>query len=263
MTNKFINLAFILYIHSLVFYAITYVSAKPKWRYGALAALVTAWIFQSIYLFMRWHVGGHFPLANQYESLVSMSWATTLIFLMLYRKSPTIWFGFWISVINLVMLATCSFLDSSISPLVPALQSNWLLFHVAVIMMGYAALAISFIASLVYLVFYSRKPANNKANELEKFNMRTMIIGYILLTVGIILGAVWANEAWGSYWSWDPKETWSLVTWFVYTAGLHFHKARGWKQARMAWFSVVGFAFVLFTYFGVNYLMSGLHSYAN
>jgi len=129
-------------------------------------------------------------------------------------------------------------------------------------MLAYAALALSFLAGTAFLAVYDRRAGDEKAAALDRFNERAMGLGYLLLTAGIILGAVWANEAWGSYWSWDPKETWSLITWMVYTAAIHLRRTHGWKGRRMAWFSVAGFAFVLFTYFGVNYLMSSLHSYA-
>jgi cytochrome c-type biogenesis protein CcsB len=114
----------------------------------------------------------------------------------------------------------------------------------------------------VYLTAYHGRNAHQTAVSLDLFNERAMGLGYVLLTAGIVLGAVWANEAWGSYWSWDPKETWSLITWMVYTAAIHLRRTHRWQGRRMAWLSVAGFAFVLFTYFGVNYLMSSMHSYA-
>lgn len=268
MSATMINLTFAFYLISLAAYGVSYIFSRPKWRFAGIGALGVAWILQTVYLLMRWQVAGHSPLSNQYESLVTMSWGVTLLFFGFYRINPAVWFGFWVATANLLILAVCSILDRSIAPLVPALQSNWLLFHVAVIMMGYSGLTLSFVAAIVYLAAYARGPAGSKstirreaADALDKFNERAMALGYLLLTIGIILGAVWANEAWGSYWSWDPKETWSLVTWLVYTTALHLRRTRGWKGTRMAWLSIIGFAFVLFTYFGVNYLMSGLHSY--
>ncbi|MBI2915679.1 MAG: cytochrome c biogenesis protein CcsA, partial [Elusimicrobia bacterium] len=91
---------------------------------------------------------------------------------------------------------------------------------------------------------------------------RSVVLGFLFLTIGILLGSVWAKTAWGSYWSWDPKETWSLITWFFYAVALHLRKTRNWRNEKFAWLAAAGFAFVLFTYFGVNYLVTGLHSYA-
>ncbi len=262
MSSTTINLVFVIYLAGLATYGASYIFSRPGWRLAGTGALGVAWLLQTAYLIMRWQISGHAPLANQYESLVTMSWGITLLFFAFYRISPTIWLGFWIAVTNLLMLGICSLLDRSISPLIPALQSNWLLFHVVVIMMGYAALALSFVTGVIFLTIYGKQPGSKKCTDLDRFNERAMALGYLLLTIGIILGAVWANQAWGSYWSWDPKEAWSLITLLVYTAAIHLRRTRGWKGTRMAWLSITGFAFVLFTYFGVNYLLSGLHSYA-
>ncbi len=101
-----------------------------------------------------------------------------------------------------------------------------------------------------------------EARQLDQFNYQMIVFGFLWLSLGIITGSIWANSAWGTYWSWDPKETWSLITWFVYAALLHARTMQGWRGGRVAWLSVIGFGCVLFTYFGVNFLLSGLHSYA-
>ncbi len=257
-----INWAFGFYFFSLAVYGACYIFSRPKWRFAGIGALGIAWLFQTVYLILRWHASGHCPLSNQYESLVVMSWGVTTLFFIFYRSRPAVWFGFCVAAVNLIILGGCSLLDDSISPLVPALQSNWLLFHVGVIMMGYAALTLSFAAAIAYLVVCAGGQNSGKAAALDRFNERAMALGYLLLTTGIILGSVWANAAWGSYWSWDPKEAWSLVTWLVYAEAIHLRMARGWQGRKMAWLSIIGFTFILFTYFGVNYLLSGLHSYS-
>jgi len=158
-----------------------------------------------------------------------------------------------------------------ITPLIPALQSNWLTYHVITCFLGYSAFATSFVTSIVYLCKAKKaepRPAP-AAQELlpslaaaDEIIYKTIAIGFLMLTVGIITGSVWANYAWGSYWSWDPKETWSLITWFIYAAFLHARLTRGWRGRRAAIISIVGFCSVLFTFLGVNYLLAGLHSYA-
>ncbi len=255
MNATFLNLSFAFYLAALILYAAGYMFAKPGLRRTGHAALAAAWLLQTLFLMYRWRASGHVPLANQFESLVSMSWGITALAFCFHRLAPGDWLGPAISALSLALLGLCALLDSTVAPLVPALRSNWLLLHVSVIMLAYAALALSFLASAVYLT-------TDTDQALDRFNERAMGLGYLLLTAGIILGAVWANEAWGSYWSWDPKETWSLITWIVYTAAIHLRRTHRWQGRSMAWFSVAGFAFVLFTYFGVNYLMSGLHSYA-
>jgi cytochrome c-type biogenesis protein CcsB len=150
------------------------------------------------------------------------------------------------------------------------LQSNWLTAHVITCFLGYAAFALAFSLSLLYLLksrggegaggfLETRLPSSSL---LDDYSYRLIAVGFPMLTLGIITGAAWANEAWGSYWSWDPKETWSLIIWLIYAAYLHARLARGWQGRRAAWLSVFGFAATLFCYLGVNLFLSGLHSYA-
>jgi cytochrome c-type biogenesis protein CcsB len=159
-------------------------------------------------------------------------------------------------------------IDSKITPLVPALQSNWLTIHVTTCFFGYASFAVSFGISILYLIRDKKRVQKEKVSKwlpstpiLDEINYKSIVIGFPMLTLGIVTGAAWANYAWGSYWSWDPKETWSLITWFIYAAFLHARLTRDWRGRRAAILSIVGFTAVLFTYFGVNYLISGLHSY--
>ena len=162
-------------------------------------------------------------------------------------------------------------IDQDIKPLIPALQSNWLLAHVVTCFIGYGAFAVAAGIGILYLLKNlagQRKLAQNNPLSmlpelpvLDDLTHKTIIFGFMWLTAGIITGAVWANEAWGTYWSWDPKETWSIITWFVYALALHARFTRGWNGTRIAWLAILGFLSVLFTYFGVNFVLSGLHSY--
>jgi cytochrome c-type biogenesis protein CcsB len=158
-------------------------------------------------------------------------------------------------------------ISAKINPLIPALKSNWLIAHVVTCFLGYAGFALAFGLSLTYFVkpkqpeksvIFSRLPDEEIIDELT---YQMVVFGFLFLTIGIITGAVWANSAWGKYWSWDPKETWSLITWFVYAIFLHLRMMRGWHGRNLALVSIIGFMAVLFTYFGVNFLLSGLHSY--
>ena len=159
-------------------------------------------------------------------------------------------------------------ITTEVRPLMPALQSNWLAFHVITCFLGYAAFAIAFGVSIAYMIQSQRESSPRdtiswlpSSQILDEINYKAIVIGFPMLTLGIITGVVWAHSAWGSYWTWDPKETWSLITWLVYAALLHARMKRGWRGKRLAILSIVGFCCVLFTYFGVNYL-AGLHSYA-
>lgn len=160
-------------------------------------------------------------------------------------------------------------ISDRIQPLLPALKSNWLIAHVITCFIGYAAFAIAFALSAMY-VYKTSGPETAESIRskipdpivLDQLNHQMVMLGFLFLTAGIITGAVWANSAWGRYWGWDPKETWSLITWLIYATLLHARLMRGWRGKRVAIFSIIGFGAVLFTYFGVN-LLPGLHSYGN
>ena len=131
--------------------------------------------------------------------------------------------------------------------------------------MAYAAFGLAFVTSIIYLIWeaFARTPAQLRVVErLDNITYRAITLGFPLLTMGIVTGAVWANACWGRYWSWDPKETWSLITWIVYSACLHMRYAGGWRGRAAAWAAIIGFVSIIFTYLGVNYLFSGLHDYA-
>lgn len=226
----------------------------------------------------RWQQAGRPPFSNMYESLILFSWAVILIYLVFEVIYKTRIVGVFAAIVSAMAIATASFFfKSDIEPLVPALQSAWLTYHVISCFVGYAAFAVSAGVSISYLVLRakpgvvgSEKPSS-RASELMKvlhsFNYETIRFGFLFLGIGIITGAVWANEAWGTYWSWDVKETWSLITWIVYAIVIHFKYVSGRFGVKdldlfTAFASIVGFAAVIFTYFGVNFLLSGLHSYA-
>jgi len=213
---------------------------------------------------------GHAPLSNLYESLVFYSAVIAIVYLVIEWRyaMPTI--GAFVMPLAFLALAYASLspnVNDRIQPLLPALKSNWLIAHVITCFIGYAAFAVAFGLSLMYVL-----KANHTGDSqsligrfpdirvLDELNHQMIMFGFLFLTVGIITGSVWANSAWGRYWGWDPKETWSLITWFIYATLLHARFMRGWQGKRIAYLSMTGFAAVLFTYFGVN-LLPGLHSY--
>jgi cytochrome c-type biogenesis protein CcsB len=204
------------------------------------------------------------PLSNFYESLVFFAWTLPALGLFAFRRHFKGYLGAVLSTIACLLLAYASFggVDSRIKPLMPALKSNWLLIHVVTAFLGYAAFALAFGTAILYLV-QERRPRESlpPPAQLDRLIYRATVLGFLLLTLGILTGAVWAESAWGRYWSWDPKETWSLITWLVYATLLHARLLKGWQGRRIAWLAVVGFMAVLFTYFGVSFLLTGLHSY--
>jgi cytochrome c-type biogenesis protein CcsB len=205
------------------------------------------------------------PLSNFYESLVFFSWclaALTLIFLRRYAEG---FLGVVGGLLASLFLAYASLgVDSRIKPLMPALKSNWLLVHVITCFFGYAAFGLAFGAGVLYLARgLTNRSQASPPPLLDRLIYRAAVIGFIFLTLGILTGAVWAETAWGRYWSWDPKETASLITWFIYAALLHARLVQGWQGRPIAWLAVAGFGAVLFTYLGVSFLLPGLHSYLN
>jgi cytochrome c-type biogenesis protein CcsB len=234
---------------------------------------------QTVAIALRWKESydlgiGHAPLSNLYESVIFFSWTIVLIYVLLDIKYRYRVIGAFVMPFALLGMAWAQLgMSTGIEPLVPALQSNWLLYHVVTCFLGYAAFAVACGISIMYLI----KAGNNESSQspaaggnmslfpplriLDDLNYRAIMVGFPLLTLGIITGAAWANYAWGTYWSWDPKETWSLIVWFVYAAFLHARITKGWVGRRAAWLSIIGFAATIFCYLGVNLFLSGLHSY--
>ena len=247
----------------------------------------------TVQLLFRWSISGHFPISNLYESLYFLTWAITMGQLLIEREYqspiiPTI----SIPIELLIVAFACFVLPDDLklsSNLVPALRSSWLVMHVSVVMLSYAALIIGSLLSASVLFFNKNNPlqirsssigiggfkvSNNYplsdlvdpidfslSEELDTLSYRSILVGFVLLTLGLISGAVWANEAWGTWWSWDPKETWAFISWLFYAAYLHMRISKGWQGRRPALLATTGFFVVLVCYLGVNFLGIGLHSY--
>lgn len=241
----------------------------------ATGVAIVALIGNTAGMILRWVESyqqqiGHAPLSNLYESLVFFAWTIIIIYLYVEFRYKTKIFGAFATPLAFLAIAYASLnpdISARIQPLLPALKSNWLIAHVFACFVGYAALAIAMGISVMYLM--KGLDTEGSVGLLERFpdlkvldelTYQMIIFGFLFLTIGIITGAVWANSAWGRYWGWDPKETWSLITWLIYATMLHARMMRGWQGRRIAYFSIIGFLAVMFTYFGVNYL-PGLHSY--
>jgi cytochrome c-type biogenesis protein CcsB len=230
--------------------------------YGTLIGWL-AFGFLSASLVFRTIAVGHGPFANMYEFSVAFAWGTLGAYLYSERRYHIRTLGLIAMPIALAMLWYATTIPSTSEPLVPALQNNLLLtVHVAVAIIAYGTFSVAFAAALLYLIQpETGRRGLPRPELLDEVSYRAVVIGFPFLTLVIVLGAIWADVAWGSYWSWDPKETAALVTWLIYGAYLHARVVRGWHGSRSAWLLMIGFAATLFTYFG-NLFFGGLHSYA-
>ena len=265
----------------------------------------TSTVIANILLFFilcsRWIIAGYFPLSNLYESLLFLTWTLLTIFLYVEAKTKSRLIGALLIPLTLLINGFANLTLSpemqKSSPLVPALQSNWLMMHVSMMLLSYATLILGSLLSILFLIIsryedldfkvvdnsslplynvmvdYYEATVISSSNEiaeigklkllqsLDNWSYRIIGLGFPFLTIGIISGGVWANEAWGSYWSWDPKETWALITWLVFATYLHARITKGWEGRKTAILGSLGFFVIWICYLGVNFLGKGLHSY--
>jgi cytochrome c-type biogenesis protein CcsB len=283
-----------IYLAVFAFYLVRIVSGKELWgRLGTITALIGLSAHTAA-LILRWiasyQIGiGRVPLSNFYESLIFFAWSIMLLYLIIEWRTKSRSLGTFVVPVAFLCMAFASLspnISSRIQPLIPALQSNWLASHVITCFLGYAAFTVAFAAGLMVLLKEMERdtsmsdgsvpgkknvtpPPTNfqrfirhipESDILDELIYQSAVLGFVFLAIGIMTGSIWAHYAWGSYWSWDPKETWSLITWLIYAIMLHARYVRGWRRRRMAIMAIIGFICVLITYLGVNYL-PGLHSY--
>lgn len=322
LENLCINTCFTVLFFTTVYYWVTISFAQnSSYRKTGLFGFVCALLCLTTLLILRWADSGHFPLSNLYESLIFLGWCLILFHIYIETSMKTLLVGVLTAPAIFCLIA---FTDFSLPPdlqksssLVPALQSNWLVMHVTVMIASYAALLLGCLVGMAYLLFskafsdsistnlsditrnasvtsettlpieiktsffatntgatvevdsMGRKKfhLSNVENSkkvllfLDNLSYRTIGIGFCFLTLGILSGAVWANETWGSYWSWDPKETWAFITWLTFASYLHSRLIGGWIGSKPAWIASFGFVIVWICYLGVNLLGQGLHSY--
>jgi cytochrome c-type biogenesis protein CcsB len=275
---------FFLFI-AMIFYWICLVFPKEKkfTNIAKISVLISNLLFFTT-LISRWFAENYFPLSNLYESLIFLSWGISFIHLYLEIKTKSRVIGA-LSTPLLLFLSGFSTFTLPIEmqkalPLVPSLQSNWLMMHVSMMMISYATLIVGSLLSILYLFFMqftlrTQTESFSVLNTIQTINVsrnsfleivdiwsyRIIGLGFPFLTIGIISGAVWANEAWGSYWSWDPKETWAFITWLVFAIYLHSRLIKGWQGKNAAILGAGGFFVIWICYLGVNFLGKGLHSY--
>lgn len=262
-------------LFGLIYLLVLFINVvSPRFRIGILnkifiAVLGIMFIFQTLGLAARWYISGHAPLSNGYESMIFIAWATMLAGFLLVRRSSIALAATTVLASLTLFVAHLNWMNPEVTNLVPVLKSIWLTIHVAIITASYGFLGLGMVLglfNLLLMIFQGRKNLkvfNLTIREITFTAEATITIGLYMLTIGTFLGGIWANESWGRYWGWDPKETWALVTILVYAVIIHMNFIPG-LMGRYLFnaLAVMGFASVLMTYFGVNYYLTGLHSYA-
>ena len=268
MENVLFTAAMVAYFAAMVLYFIFF--ALKKEGASKIAGIVTvlAFVLHTAALVTRGIGAGRLPLTNQYEFATSFAWGISLCFLVFLWKFKFDALGTFVTPVIFFLIGYAAMQSREVRDLMPALRSNWLGLHVSTAIIAYGSFGVSFAVSLMFLM--RQKMAGNEfweahipeEKKLDMISYRAVSLGFLFLTIVLISGAIWAEHAWGSYWSWDPKETWALITWIIYAIYLHLRISKGWKGKSAAVFAVTGFICVLFTYVGVNTLLPGIHSYA-
>ena len=260
--------ALIIYFLASVIQFVASAMKKDGLHKIARVVFLAGFVLHTAYTVWRGIVAGRLPLTNQYEFATSFAWGLCLVSLIFVIRFKFPVLGAFAAPVIFLIIGYAAMQSKDVKELMPALRSNWLGFHVSTAIIAYGAFGVSFVLSIIFLLRDRMKASgflDQHIPDKEKLDMisyRSVSLGLLFLTFTIITGAIWAERAWGSYWSWDPKETWSLVTWIIYAIYLHLRLRKGWRGRSAAIFAVVGFICVLFTYLGVNTWLPGVHSYA-
>lgn len=264
-SSNLINIVLFLYLFSIILY----IASTFKWKRSLDKAVIGAFcvcaVLQSMAFFQRWIASGHPPLSGMYDSLMLFSLALIVSYLVFTKFYKINGINILISILEVIFISYANMQDKSIMPLVPVLKSNWLVFHVFVYMIGYGLMTVAFFTAIGY--FWCK--LIGKENKLEltdsfnKITYKIVSVGFPMITLGIITGAVWANRTWGSYWSWDPKETSALITWLIYAIYLHFTYMKIGKN-KINILPILGFIAIIITFLFLRYIPAAkdsLHIY--
>lgn len=261
-------LTLVLYLLTMCSYFVFFALKKDKFSNYAKILFTISFISHTLALIARGVGAGRLPMTNQYEFASSFAWGIGLCYLVFLYKFNFNALGSFVTPIIIIIIGYAAMQNKEVKSLMPALQSNWLAIHVSTAIIAYGAFGVACAISLMFVL--KDKYSNSdfwkvnvpSSEKLDMISYRAVSLGFMFLTFCIITGAIWAEQAWGAYWSWDPKETWALITWIIYAIYLHLRINKGWKGKQAAMFAIIGFICVIFTYIGVNTLLPGIHSYA-
>lgn len=268
MESILFTAAFAAYLMATICFFLFLIGRREGAGIWGIRAMWLALILHSAALIARGIGAGRVPLSNQYEFATSFAWGIALLFLAFERRYHFKAMGAFVAPVVLLVIGYAAMQNKDVRPLMPALQSAWLTFHVFTAVVSYGAFGVAFGVAAMYLIRNRFKEDEFIARHVPALEMldlisyRAVAFGYLFLTLVMITGAIWAQRAWARYWAWDPKETWSFITWIIYSIYLHMRIVKGWRGKKAAWFALIGFICVLFTYIGVNTLLPSIHSYA-
>ena len=257
-----------IYLLTMLLYFLFVAIKREGFAKAAILAQLVGLLLHTAAIIIRGIAAGRLPLTNQYEFASAFAWGLCLVSLIFVLRFKFPILGAVAAPVLILIIGYAALQSREIRALMPALQSNWLGIHVSTAIIAYGSFGVSFVLSGLFLLRDKAKEGSYwdthipSREKLDLISYRSVCLGLLFLSFTMITGAIWAERAWGSYWSWDPKETWSLVTWLVYAIYLHLRIRRGWKGKAAAVFAVVGFVCVIFTYIGVNTFLPGVHSYA-
>ena len=266
--NTLFTIVMILYFGAMILYFLFIAARRDALAKAAVAVQGAGLALHTVALVCRGIGAGRLPLTNQYEFATCFSWGLCLVSLIFVLRFRFPVLGAFAAPVTFLIIGYAAMQSKEVRQLMPALRSGWLGFHVSTAIIAYGAFGVSFVLSIIFLLRDRMKARGfldshiPDRDKLDMISYRSVSLGLLFLTFTILTGAIWAERAWGSYWSWDPKETWSLVTWIVYAVYLHLRIRRGWHGRAAALFAVAGFVCVMFTYIGVNTFLPGVHSYA-
>jgi len=271
MNIQFLKFASLLYLLGTLAYLVYVIFLKEALSRLAVTIISAGFASHTLALVTRYVEAGYTPVTNLHESLSFFAWMIIGVLLIATLKYKIKVLGAFLTPISLILMLFALALPKEIVPLAPVLKSFWHPFHVIFAFLGNASFSLAFCCGIMYLIQEHQLKAKKvgaitqrlpSLKILDDLNYQSLTFGFPLLTLGIITGAIWAEYAWGRYWGWDPKETWSLITWFLYAALLHQRLTVGWRGRKAAIMAIVGFLAVLFTFLGVNLILPGLHTYS-
>ncbi|MDD3996823.1 MAG: c-type cytochrome biogenesis protein CcsB [Sphaerochaetaceae bacterium] len=262
--NLTFTIAFFLYVGTGLLFLLYLTKLSVKVEKPAVAASIGGLTFHTAAMVLRTIGAGRLPLSNQYEFAMSFAWGIVVCFLVIYAIYRFAAIGAFVFPLTMLVMGYAAMQSKAIKPLMPALQSYWLTFHVGTAILSYGAFALACAIAVIFLIDAKRNEGKRILKDPQISDIltyRVIAFGQLMLTIVIISGAIWAQKAWSRYWAWDPKETWSLITWIIYAVYLHLRLRRNWRGKAAAWFAIIGFVSVIFTFVGVNILLPSLHSY--